>query len=89
LPVALEATLLALMKRLWAGWKAFAHGLVAAQSWLLMAFAYVIAVAPVALAFKLFRPDPLDRGPADPTAKTYGRPPRFSREDIRRAQRPF
>lgn len=81
--------MLQLLKRIWRGWKAFAHGLVKAQSWLLMAIAYVVAVTPVAIGFRLFRPDPLDQAAADPTLPTYGRPVRMTAQDIRRAQRPW
>ena len=52
--------MLRFLKRVWRGWKSFAHGLIKGQSWLLMAFAYILALAPVALLFKVARPDPLD-----------------------------
>ena len=81
--------MLAILKLVWRKWKAFAHGLVAAQSWLLMAVAYWIAVMPVAVFFKLFRPDSLDRGLGEPGASTQGMVHRSPRQDIRRAQRPW
>lgn len=81
--------MLPLLKQIWRTWKRGAHGLVRAQSWVLMALAYIIAVGPVALGFRLFQPDPLDRGPADPSLPTYGGVPRMGHQDIRRAQRPW
>ncbi len=81
--------MLRFLKRVWRGWKSFAHGLIKAQSWLLMAFAYVVALAPVALVFKISRPDPLDEKPADPKASTYAGPVRARLQDIRSAQRPW
>ena len=81
--------MLATLKLIWRKWKAFAHGLVAAQSWLLMAVAYWTAVMPVAVFFKLFKPDPLDRGLGEPDAGTLAKEHRYTRQDIRRAQRPW
>ncbi len=81
--------MLALMKRLWWSWKKAVHGINAAISWTLMSVVYVTAMMPVALGFKLFRPDPTDRGLGDPNAETQWQKPRSERQDIRRAQRPF
>lgn len=81
--------MLELMKSIWRGWKGLTHGLIKGQSWLLMAIAYWIAVFPIAVFFKLFRPDPTDRGLGDPEAKSFWLPPRMGSEDIRRAQRPY
>ena len=77
--------MLRFLKRVWRGWKSFAHGLIKGQSWLLMAFAYILALAPIALLFKVARPDPLDEKPADPGASTYGGPVRARLQDIRSA----
>ena len=54
-----------------------------------MALAYGLALAPVALAFRVLRPDPLDEAAADPKAPTYGRPVVARAQDIRSAQRPW
>lgn len=81
--------MLNLMKSIWRSWKRAVHGINAGISWVLMSLAYVLAVAPVAVFFKLGRRDPLDQGAADLTAPTYGRPARFKVEDIRSAQRPW
>lgn len=81
--------MLELMKVMWRNWKRFTHNLNHVISVVLMTFVYVFAVAPVALGFKIFRPDPIDRGLGDPGGQTYGLPVRMSRQDIRRAQRPW
>ena len=60
-----------LFKRIWWREKAFLHGIIKVQNWLLMAFVYVVAVSPVALVLKLFRRKMLDMSPPDPSAKTY------------------
>ena len=77
------------MKTLWRHWKAFAHGLIRAQNWFLMAFVYWVAVGPIALLFRLARPDSTDRGLGDPEAPTHWLKPLLGSEDIRRAQRPW
>lgn len=81
--------MLSLLKTLWRGWKSLAHKLVAGQSWLLMAIAYVTVMAPVAAYVKLNRHRRLDRGPSDPHAETYGLPVDPQPPDVRRAQRPW
>ncbi len=81
--------MLHVLKRIWRAWKSFAHALVKGQSWILMAIAYIVAITPVALGFKLFKPDPLDEAAADPKLPTYGRPVRARLQDIRSAQRPW
>ncbi|MCK6506787.1 hypothetical protein L6R53_26025 [Myxococcota bacterium] len=80
--------MLAFMTSLWRGWKSFAHGLIKGQNWLLMAIAYVVALGPVSIFIKLSRRK-LDRGPADPDAKTYGLSVAQAPMDVRRAQRQF
>lgn len=77
------------LKALWRNWKRLTHGLNHAIGWVLMAFVYWTTMAPVALGFKLFKPDPIDRGLGDPSASTYWQPPRAERQDISRAQRPW
>lgn len=86
---AVEVRVLELMKAVWRRWKAFTHSLNHVISWVLMTFVYVVAVAPVAMGFKVFRPDPIDRGLGDPNAESYGLPARIEAQDIRRAQRPW
>ena len=81
--------MLAVMKRLWWGWKKAVHGLNAAISWTLMSIVYWTAMFPVAMGFRVFRPDPTDRGLGDPEAASHWLPPREERQDVRRAQRPW
>jgi len=63
--------MLDLYKQIWRGWKAFAHRLIAAQNWFLMAMVYVTAVAPVAIMMKLFRRRLLDRSLGDESAESF------------------
>jgi hypothetical protein len=77
------------MKRIWWGWKGLVHRLNAFISFILMTFVYVVAVAPVALGFRIFRPDPTDRGLGDPERSSFWQEVRLGREDIHRAQRPW
>ena len=81
--------MLTALKAIWKGWKRLTHGLNHAISWVLMAVVYWTTMAPVALGFKLFRPDPIDRGLGDPAAPSYWLEPRSGRQDVRRAQRPW
>lgn len=81
--------MLGLMKTIWRGWKKAVHSLNAGIAFVLMSFVYIVAVGPVALGFKVFKPDALDRGLGDPQAKTYGQGTRIEKQDIRRAQRPW
>ena len=77
------------MKAVWRHWKAFAHALIRAQNWFLMALVYWLAVGPVAVIYKLMRPDSTDRGLGDPAAQSHWLTPLMGDEDIRRAQRPW
>ncbi len=81
--------MLSLLKTLWRGWKGFAHKLVAGQSWLLMAIAYIVAMGPASIFIKLNKERRLDRAPADPGAATYGLTVEHRPPDVRRAQRPW
>ena len=54
-----------------------------------MAIAYLVAMTPVSLAFRVVSPDPTDRGLGDPEGVSYWLDPTMGREDIRRAQRPW
>ena len=62
--------MLTLFKFLWRKWKGFTHHLMAVQNWVLMAFTYCIAVAPVAICFKLVGRKLLDRGLGEPEAES-------------------
>ena len=58
-------------------------------AFVLMSFVYIVAVGPVAMGFKVFKPDALDRGLGDPNSDTYALDTRIERQDVRRAQRPW
>ncbi|MDP6934148.1 MAG: hypothetical protein QGG40_14580, partial [Myxococcota bacterium] len=77
--------MLELLKLIWRKWKGVAHGLVHAQSWVLMAIAYWSAVFPVSVYFRLFRSDPTDRGLGEEGALTHGKVLELERQDILRA----
>jgi hypothetical protein len=77
------------MKTIWRGWKAFVHKLVAAQSYVLMAFTYWVAVGPIAVFMKLRYKDLIDRGLGEPDIESYWQKPTMGFQDIRRAQRPW
>ena len=77
------------MKAIWRGWKSLVHSLNSVISFTLMSFVYVTAVGPVAIGFKFFKPDALDRGLGDVNGPTYALDTRIERQDIRRAQRPW
>ena len=81
--------MLDLMKTIWRRWKGFAHGIIQVQNWILMALAYVIAMTPISIGFRVFSPDPTDRGLGDQEGPSYWLNPGMAREDIRRAQRPW
>lgn len=81
--------MLDLLKTLWRSWKRAVHGLNTAISLTLMTVVYVVAMAPVALGFRVFRPDALDRGLGSPDATTFWKPVGDLRQDVRRAQRPW
>ncbi len=80
---------LRLMKAIWARWKRAVHGINAAISFVLMTFVYITAMGPVAMWFRLFRPDPIDRGLGAPDLRTYWLTVRAEAQDVRRAQRPW
>lgn len=61
-------------KRMWVAWGGFARGLLIAQNWVLMSFAYVFAIGPVALAMRLGGRRMIDRAPPEPGASSYWRP---------------
>jgi hypothetical protein len=80
---------LSLMKRIWRGWKGLVHRINGAISVVLMSIVYGLTMAPIALGFRIFRPDPTDRGLGDPNSKSFWLAVRMGRQDIQRAQRPW
>ena len=81
--------MLNLLKTVWRKWKGLAHGIVHAQTWVLMGFIYWFTVGPVSFMYKLFNPDPIDRKLGDPDASSYAKPVETEIQDIRQAQRPW
>lgn len=58
-------------KRMWVGWNRGVRRVMTAQTAILMAVAYVLAIGPVALVLRLLGRSMLDRKPADPAARTF------------------
>ena len=81
--------LLPVLVGMWRGLQRVLHGMFGAMAWLATSFVYWTVVGPVALGFKLLRPDPTDRGLGDQNADSYGVAVTKGPEDIRRAQRPY
>lgn len=81
--------LLPLLIGLWRGLQRFTHGIFGAMTFGAMSFVYWAVVGPVALGFRLLRPDPTDRGLGDLEADSYSIDTKRAPEDIRRAQRPY
>ena len=75
----------------WRRWQTLVHGINETVGAVLMTLTYVLAVAPVSLLFRVFVPDPTDRGLGDPQAKTYWKPVETASDanDIRRVQRQY
>ena len=63
--------MLGLFKIIWRHWKGFAHKLIKAQNWFLMALVYWGAVAPVAVMMKLRGRRLLDRTLGDESADSF------------------
>ena len=80
-----------LMIRLWRRWQGLIHGINETIGAVLMTFTYLLAVTPVSVLFRLFSPDPTDRGLGDPQAKSYWKPVQTAGDanDIRRVQRQY
>ena len=80
--------MLEMLKILWARWKQLAHGLMKAQTAVLVFAAYWVAVGPVGLMTKLTGRDLLDRGKG-PGQGSLFLPVAPSPDDLDRAQRQF
>jgi len=81
--------MLSIMKRIWKSWKRGVHRINTVISVVLMTVVYVTAMFPVAIGFKLFKPDALDRGLGDEDSNSYWIKINRERQDVRRAQRPW
>ncbi len=81
--------LLPVLRGLWRGLQAGLRAVGLAVAAVAMSLVYGLVVGPVALGFRLFRPDPTDRGLGDLEADSYAQPARLGRQDLRRSQRPY
>jgi hypothetical protein len=77
------------LRRAWLGWGAFTRGLLRAQNALAMTLAWIIAIAPAALAFRILGRDLLDRGPPPPGRTDHWHPRSDGPMDMKRASRMF
>ena len=84
-------TIAFVMKKLWRHWKGVVHRINDVIAFVLMSFTYIVAVTPVALCFKVFNRDPIDRGLGDPRSESYWKAVNndASKNDIRRVQRQY
>ena len=80
-----------IMTLLWRKWKTAIHSINGGIAFVLMTFTYVIAVTPVALGFRIFTKDVMDRGLGDPQAKSYWKKAIREKDadEIRRVQRQY
>ena len=62
------------LKHLWRKWKSAVHRINDVIAWVLMSFTYIVALAPVALIFKMMRRDLLDRGLGPEELQSYWLP---------------
>ena len=81
--------MLALMKSVWRAWKGLAHRIIKAQNWILMAWVYCFAVAPVALVLKLIGHSLVRRPAIDTQVETYWEERRDGPLTMDRAARMF
>lgn len=85
--------MLGLMKRIWKGWKRFAHGIVAFQNGLFVVIIFAFGIGPAALLARLLRKRLLDVAPPPekgwPDAGTWWEPLTPAKVDPDSAQRPF
>lgn len=81
--------MLEIFKRLWIGWNGVARGILVAQNWGAMTFAWIVGIAPVALAMRVLGVDILDRRalPEKPASHWHARTD--GPLDMKRAQRMF
>ena len=76
------------LKKSWRKWKSGLHKVNSGLAWLLMTLTYSLALMPVALVFKIFRKDLLDRSLAQERA-SYWLIKKEEEQSIKRVQRPY
>ncbi len=81
--------MLRLFKSLWRWQHAFMHAVISLQNRVLMTVVYVVAMAPVAILFKLFRQDLLHRGDPEQPGSSYWVPRTDDPVTMDRARRMF
>ena len=81
--------MLELLRRAWLGWGAFTRGLLRAQNALAMTLAWLLAIAPAALAFRIMGRDLLDRGPPPQGRADHWHARNDGPMDMKRASRMF
>jgi hypothetical protein len=81
--------MLEFFKRLWIGWNGVARGILTAQNWVAMTFAWIVGLAPVALAMRVAGVDLLDRRPLSEKRASHWRARTDGPLDMKRAQRMF
>lgn len=81
--------MLELFRRMWVAWNRGVRGIFVVQNTVLMTIAWLVGLAPIAVALKLMRRPMLDRAPADPRAQTHWRPRRGKPMRMEEAARRF
>ncbi len=81
--------MLEFFKRLWIGWNGVARGILVAQNWVAMTVAWIVGIAPVALAMRVLGVDLLDRRALPEKPASHWRARTDGPLDMKRAQRMF
>lgn len=81
--------MLELFKRMWVGWNRGVRALLRLQTRAIMTVAYLLAIGPVAVVFRITGRTLLDRGPAPRGASTYWLARPNTEATMRDASRPF
>lgn len=81
--------ILALFKRMWLLWNRGIRGVMRLQSRVIMTVAWLLAIGPVALVFRVVGRTLLDRGPAPPGARSFWLTRPDTEATMKDASRPF
>ncbi len=76
-------------KRLWIGWNRVARGILTAQNWVAMTFAWIVGIGPVAIVLRVLGTDLLDRQTLSEKRASHWRSRTDGPLDMKRAQRMF
>ena len=77
------------LKRMWRKSKGRIHQINDAVAFFLMSLAYLIAVTPTAIIFKMVNRDIIDRGLGDEESMSYWMPKLNEEQEIERVQRMY